>query len=170
MTAHRPVPYASSRPAIRSGDLLAWSHRAWGSWYDLQIQAVRIFTRSEYCHVGVAWVVAGRVFVLEAVGQGVRIMPLSRLLPCYWTPLGAAWSAEAEAFALAHVGEPYSKWQAVLAGLRLLRPGADRIWQCAEFAYMTLLAAGITLGPDITPSGMVLAAQLRGAPNFYLEG
>lgn len=162
--------YSARRHKIRSGDLLAWSHRGWGSWYDMQIQAVRIFTRSEYCHVGVAWVISGRVFVLEAVGTGVRIMPLSRLLPCYWMPLGAAWSARAEEFAIARVGEPYSKWQAVLAGLQRLTPGDDRIWQCAEFVVVVLDQVGIDLGPDCTPSSVVLAAQRRGAPLHYLEG
>ena len=118
--------YAAARRRIRSGDLLAWSHRGWGSWYDLQIQAVRMFTRSEYCHVGLAWNVGGRMFVLEAVSAGVRIFPLSRLMPCYWLPLAAAWDGTVEEIALAHVGERYSKWQAVLAGLGMLRQGEDR--------------------------------------------
>lgn len=161
--------YAEARPRIRSGDLLAWSHRGWGSLYDLQVQAVRIFTRSEYCHVGIAWAVGGRAFVLEAVSAGVHIFPLSRLMPCYWLPLGAEWTREAEEFALSHVGERYSKWQAVLAGLHLLAPGADRIWQCAEFACMTLRANGVDLGARVTPSALVLAAQRRGAAAHYLE-
>jgi len=163
------MKYAAARQRLRSGDLLAWSHRGWGSWYDLQVQAVRIFSRSEYCHVGIAWVVGGRVFVLEAVGAGVRIMPLSRQMPCYWLPLGLDWPATAEEFALLHVGEPYSKWQAVLAGLRLLRPGADRVWQCAEFAWMVLAQAGRTLGRDVTPAGLVRAVQRGGGVTYYLD-
>ncbi len=161
--------YTAARQKIRSGDLLAWSHRGWGSWYDLQVQAVRVFTRSEYCHVGIAWVVGGRVFVLEAVSAGVRIFPLSRLLPFYWLPLGAAWSETIEEIALSHVGERYSRWQAVLAGLGLLAPGEDRAWQCAEYAGMVLMSAGRDLDCDWTPSGLVLAAQRQGAPLHYLE-
>lgn len=164
-----PAAYANHRGEIRSGDLLAWSHRGWGSLYDLQVQAVRMFTRSEYCHVGIAWVIGGRVLVLEAVSAGVRIMPLSSLLPCYWLPLSVAWNWVVEDFALARVGERYSRWQAVLAGLRLLKPGEDRLWQCAEYAWMNLAHAGTDLGPVITPSGLVAAAQRLGAPCFYLE-
>lgn len=155
------MKYAEARPQIRSGDLLAWSHRGWGSWYDIQIQMVRVFTQSEYSHVGVAWVTAGRVFALEAVQTGVRIFPLSRLLPFYWVPLGGAWAAEVEAWALAQVGEPYSKWQAVLAGLGLLRAGEDNIWQCAEYAQEVARRQGTPLPGKATPAALVRAAMRR---------
>jgi hypothetical protein len=169
------VKYAEARPQIRSGDLLAWSHRGWGSWYDIQIQMVRVFTQSEYSHVGIAWVVAGRVFVLEAVQTGVRIFPLSRLLPFYWLPLGANWDAEweseVEAWALQQVGEPYSKWQAVLAGLGLLRAGEDNIWQCAEYAQEVARRQGTPLVGKATPADLVLAAMMRrgGRQEFIQE-
>jgi len=159
-----------AREHIRSGDILAWGHDRWGSFYDLKIQLVRMFTRSEYCHVGVAWVIAGRVFVLEAVSAGVRIFPLSRLLPFYWVPLRAAWEDEVEAWALRQVGEPYSQWQAVLAGLGLLKPGADSIWQCAEYAAEVARRAGVNLGVDVTPTAVVRAAQrLQGAVMHFVE-
>lgn len=161
------MKYAEARPRIRSGDLLAWSHRGWGSWYDIQIQMVRFFTRSEYSHVGIAWVVAGRVFVLEAVQTGVRIFPLSRLLPFYWFPLGATWEDEVECWALQQVGEPYSKWQAVLAGLGLLRAGEDNIWQCAEYAQEVARRQGTPLQGPATPAGLVWAAQPREGAEMY---
>ena len=153
--------YAEARGRIKSGDLLAWSHRGWRSWYDLKVQAVRAFTRSEYCHVGIAWAVSGRLFALEAVLTGVRIFPLSRMLPFYWVPLRATWTREVEAWALAQVGEPYSQWRAVLAGLGLLRPGEDSIWQCAEYAAEVARRGGVELGSEATPTAVVLAAQRR---------
>ena len=159
-----------AREHIRSGDLLAWGHDRWGSWYDFKIQLVRMFTRSEYCHVGIAWVIAGRVFVLEAVSAGVRIFPLSRLLPFYWIPLRAAWESEVEAWALRQLGEPYSQWQAVLGGLGLLKPGEDRIWQCAEYAAEVARRAGVELGKDVTPTAVVRAAQrLPGTVTHLVE-
>lgn len=162
--------YAAAREHIRSGDLLAWSHERWGSWYDFKVQLVRMFTRSVYCHVGIAWEISGRVFVLEAVSAGVRIFPLSRLLPFYWVPLRAAWEPEVEAWALRQVGEPYSQWQAVLAGFALLKPGADSIWQCAEYAAEVARRAGVELGADVTPQAVVLAAQrLPGTVTHYVE-
>ena len=153
------MKYVEAREQVRSGDLLAWSHARWRSWYDFKIQVVRMFTRSEYCHVGIAWVIGGRVFVLEAVSAGVRIFPLSRLLPFYWLPLRAEWEPEVEAWALRQVGEPYSQWQAVLAGLGLLKPSDDSIWQCAEYAAEVARRSGVELGADATPNAVVVAAQ-----------
>lgn|GEM_PF-1134631 len=162
--------YAAARDRIHSGHLLAWTHRKWGSWYDIQVQAVRTFTQSEYCHVGVAWCVSGRVFALEAVSVGVRIFPLSRLAPFYWLPVAAAWEPEVEAWALAQVGEPYSKWQAVLAGLGLLKAGDDSIWQCAEYAQAVLDRAGVVLPGKATPSNLVaMAMDKQGVPCWSIS-
>lgn len=151
--------YADARPDILSGHLLAWTHRAWASWYDFQVQMVRAFTQSEYCHVGVAWWVGPRLMVLEAVGTGVRIFPLSRLAPFYWLPIPAVWTPEVEDWALEQVGEPYSKWQALLAGFGLLKAGEDSIWQCAEYAQAVLDAAGLKLPGKATPSNLVAQAM-----------
>lgn len=161
------MKYSEARKHLKSGDLLAWSHARWRSWYDIKIQLVRMFTRSEYCHVGVCWCVGGRVFVLEAVSAGVRIFPLSRELPFYWIPLRAAWESEVEMWALRQVGEPYSQWQAVLAGLGLLKVGEDSIWQCAEYTAEVLRRAGIDVGIGATPTAVVASAHRR--PDAYMR-
>lgn len=160
--------YAVARPRICSGHLLAWTHRAWRSWYDIQVQAVRFFTQSEYCHVGIAYELAGRLFVLEAVGSGVRLFPLSRLLPFYWLPLEAKWEPEVEAWAFAQLGLPYSKWQAILAGFGRLKAGADGIWQCAEYAQQILNRAGVTLPGRPTPANLVDQAMRLGCGNWQV--
>ena len=156
------MSYADHRTKIKSGDLLAWSHRPWGSWYDLKVQAVRMFTRSEYCHVGIAWCVADRLFALEAVLAEVRIFPLSRMLPFYHIPVPAQWEPEVEAWALKQIGEQYSQWQAIKAGLGLLKAGDDSIWQCAEYAQEVLARAGIVLPGDPTPTNIVAQAMKFG--------
>ena len=164
------MKYSEARSEIKSGDLLAWGHERWGSWYDFKVQAVRMFTRSEYCHVAVAWVVAGRVLVLEAVQPRIRIFPLSSLLPFYWVPLRTVWTEEAEQFALERVGEPYSEWQGVLAYLGRLGAGQDRLWQCAEYALEVLENASVPLAAPATPSAVVRAAQaLPGTVLHFVE-
>lgn len=160
------MKYAEARRNIKSGDLLAWSHRGWNSLYDVQIQAIRVFTQSEYCHVGLAWVIGGRVFVLEAVTPKIRIYPLSKLGEFYWLPLGAQWRPETEEFALSKVGEVYSKWQAVKSYFKPLR--IDNKWQCAEYARQVLLRNGVDLGEKVTPSAIVKAAQEYGAPLYLV--
>lgn len=162
--------YTEARSKIASGDLLAWSHRGWRSFYDFEVQMVRMFTRSEYCHVGIAWRCAERVFVLEAVQTGVRIFPLSRLAPFYWVPLKVEWTAETEDYALSKVGERYSKVQAVLAFLGLLPPEPDNQWQCVEYVSTVLSQVKQTwvLGVDFTPSKIVRAAQENDHVVFYV--
>lgn len=128
--------YLDARGLIQSGDVLAWTHRPLRSLYDLQIQIVRMFTRSEWSHVGLAWVVGGRLFVLEAVSAGVRIFPLSRAGAFTWVQRGA-FTVDQEELALAHVGEPYSKWDAIRAFFGASN-NADGHWSCSEYVCAVL--------------------------------
>lgn len=166
------MDYTTVRGKIQSGDLIALSHYKWASWYDLQVQAVRIGTQSEYSHVGMAWVVGDRVFVIESVTPVIRMVPLSLLAAdgFYWSPLGADISEPELAFALSKIGGGrYSKLQAVLAQLRRLRIGVDDLWECAEFVIVCRRLSGVDLGDKATPSAVVRAAQDLGAPVYFIN-
>ena len=160
--------YSKARPMIRSGDVLAWSHRGIHSWHDLKIWFVRMFTRSEYSHVGTAWVVGNRVFVIEAVMPKVRIYPLSKLGDFYWLQMGAYWRKATETLALSFVGDDYSQVQAMVSPF--ITPPKDDRWECAELVATVARQDSIDLGAVYTPSEVVLAAQKRGAPMTYVEG
>ena len=160
--------YKQARPMIRSGDVLAWSHRGIKSWHDLKIWFVRMFTRSEYSHVGTAWVVGNRVFVIEAVMPKVRIYPLSKLGDFYWLQMGAYWRKATETLALSFVGDDYSQVQAMVSPF--ITPPKDDRWECAELVATVARQDSIDLGDVYTPSEVVLAAQKRGAPLTYVEG
>lgn len=164
------MKYAAARDKIRSGDLLAWSHRGWSTWHDIKIQLVRFFSQSEYSHVGTAYVGQGRVFVLEAVQPLVRQFPLSKLLPFYWLPMNALWRPETEEFAFEKIGEPYSQHEAVLAFLGRLKPGSSKLWECAEYSGAIAKADGIDLGARAVPTDVVQAAMRRaGVVLNYVE-
>jgi hypothetical protein len=158
--------YADVRAQLRSGDLLAWSHRPWRTIGDIKSQIVRMVTRSEYSHVGVCWVIAGRVFVIEAVKPKVRIYPLSKLSPFYWMPLGAVWAATTEEAALEHVGVDYSEMAAVQAFLGRLSSGS--VAECAALVINVMTREGIDLGTRATPDAVVLAAQMLGVPTLLI--
>lgn len=162
------MKYADVRSTIRSGDLLAWSHRGWRTWHDFKIQMVRMFTRSEYSHVGVAWVVGGRVFVIEAVQPLVRVYLLSKLGGFYHIPTVAPWKPETEELALSHVGVPYSQLDAVRAFFKPL--GRSVVTECAALVLNVLHADGVDLGDRATPDAVVYQAQLYGHPTFYIDG
>ena len=103
------MEYKDYRKNIKSGDLLAWTHRGWKSFYDIQIQAIRFFTQSEYSHVGIAWWSADRLFIIEALPPRVRIFPLSLAGDFYHIDINEPFEKEVEEFALNQVGEEYSK-------------------------------------------------------------
>lgn len=162
------MKYRQARPMIRSGDIIAWSHRGIKSWRDLKIWFVRLFTRSEYSHVGTAWVVGERVFVIEAVMPMVRIFPLSKLGDFYWLQLGAYWRKSTETLALSYVGDEYSQMQAMASPFGT--PPEDERWQCAELVATIARQDSIDLGRVYTPAAVVLAAQKRGAPLTFVTG
>lgn len=155
------MKYLEARPFIRSGDLLAFSGGSWRTWAGIKVNLVRMFTRSTYSHVGLAWVVGGRVFVLEAVKPRLRIYPLSQCSNFYWLGLRAPWTPMAEAFALARIGSVYSEWVAMQAFFEPLPKGS--IQQCAAYVREVLLVDGINLGDRSTPDAVVDAALARGA-------
>ena len=161
------MKYQDIREHIKSGDVLAWSHRSWKTWKDIKIQLVRFFTQSEYAHVGTAWVVGERVFVIEAVVPLVRIYPLSKLGEFYWLPMDAPWREYTEVIALEKIGFPYSEVEAVKAFLSL--PLDDSVWECAELTAESAKADGIDLGKKYTPTAIVQAALKLGKRLHFIE-
>lgn len=159
--------YTDIRSSIRSGDLLAFSHKSWCTWKSIKSQIVRFFTRSNYSHVATAWVVGERVFVIEAVIPEVRIYPLSKSGDFYWIPMGAEWTDEVEETALSYVGAKYSQWAAIKAYFKDL--GKGNLQECASVAIAIADAAGIDLGHVQTPDAVVLSAQLMGKSMTYIE-
>lgn len=158
--------YENFRQNIKSGDLLAFTHTTWGTWYDFKVQVVRIWTKSAYTHVGVAWVTENRIYVFESVVGGIRPSPLSRAGD-FWhlnsEAAGGEWCQKAETFMLDHIGDRYSEWQAFLASINKLDVGSDRFWQCAEFSIMALKEMGVDLkGVLATPAALVDAMQSMG--------
>ncbi|MES2262079.1 MAG: hypothetical protein V4724_26460 [Pseudomonadota bacterium] len=165
--------YSDYRSRIKSGDLIALTHYKWTSWYDLQVQAVRVFTQSEYSHVGIAWEIGGRLFLIESVAPFVRITPMSQLARdgFYHVPLDVPISDAELEFALAEVGTgAYSKWESVLAKLRRLPIGANHAWSCAEFTIWCRALSGVHLGDVATPSAVVRSAQDQGRPVYFVGG
>lgn len=161
------MSYADFRPKIKSGDILAWSHRGWGSLYDFKIQMVRVFTRSEFSHVGVAWVVGNRVFVIEAVEPRARIYPLSKLESFYHLGMDAPWTAETEEHALSLVGTEYKQLEAIRMFFKDREPGNAS--ECAALVLEVLEKDGFNLGKRATPDAVVKEALRLGKMMRYIE-
>jgi hypothetical protein len=159
--------YAQIRPSIRSGDLIAFSHGGWESWSAFKTMLVRAFTLSTYRIVEIAWVVGGRVFLLEAVKPKTRIFPLSLEGDFYLLPLNAPWRPETEEFALQRIGVDYSELNAVRAYFKPLDAG--NVSECSAYVREVLLVDCIRLGELARPDEVVKSAQARGATLTFVE-
>ena len=132
------MQYSDARKEIRTGDILAWKHEECDNIEDLKIQFVRIFTRSEYSHTGIAWVVGERVFVLEAVKPMVRIFPLSKLLPFYWIQMDKELTYKSLEKALSMVGYEYGEMEAIKGFFRR-NDRENKITECAEYVRVVMM-------------------------------
>ena len=146
--------YVKARTKIKTGDLLFWSHGSFKSWHDIEVLIVRAATLSEYSHVGFAWVVNGRVFVIHAISRGVCIEPLSNQGSFYWLPMDVEFSDDVLDKAFRFLGR--------------LKPGADKSWMCAELMSWFYEQAGYVLSREITPAGIAKAALSNGKTIQYI--
>ena len=109
------MKYADARSQIRTGDALFFSGGNWKSWYGIQIMLVRMFKPSKWSHVGMAWAENGRVFIMESVGSGIRLNPLSNDMPCGWVSRPQPLTEDAVQWAFKRIGAKYpQKWKMVL--------------------------------------------------------
>lgn len=165
--------YSEIRDEFKSGDIIAFSHYKWASYYDLQVQAVRLFSFSEYTHVGVVVVLGGRVWLAESVTPVVRLVPLSNFAKdgFYVIPTRTEMSEEELEFLLSKVGlAKYSKWQAILAYLDRLELGKDDLFECAEYTICARKLSGLDLGNRAVPASVVKEALKQGLRLHYIEG
>lgn len=160
------MKYSEYRSRIKSGDILGFSHEGWGSFRDFKIQMVRIFTRSNYSHVGIAVELSGRLFCLESVMPEARLYPLSKLGSFYHIGMNANWTPEVEEKAFSHIGDKYSQWEAVKAFFVDL---GQKTSQCAAFVDTVMGYLGWDMGAKQTPDAIVLQAGLLGHAIQYVE-
>lgn len=117
------VEYDDNRGQIKNGDVLLYRGRS------LESRLIRWATRSRYSHAGLAVWWNGRLMVMEAVGRGVVVTPLSKNVSFY--PGYVEWFTSVEEipdhqrlqmveFAQQELGKEYALWRAVLLGFRRL--------------------------------------------------
>ena len=118
-----PITYRDSRPQILNGDVLLFEGK------NLASRLIRWATRSRYSHAGIAVWWNDRLMVMEAVGKGVSISPLSRNVRHYhghvhWYtakhPIPENKRIAMVRFAQEELGKEYALWKAVLLGLSIL--------------------------------------------------
>jgi len=164
------VAYAEMRPVIKTGDLLAFPPLSRGWWGRFQANAVRTATQSEFSHIGIAYVIYDRVFVLESVSTGVRMFPLYRALPFFTISNPKPLSSAALEWAFSKIGYAYeSKFKMVLAFIFKLKTNKNERYQCAEYVNGILAANGQQLAVSDTPSIIVNMAMRQWGGLIYVN-
>ncbi len=130
LDSSNPQAYSDIRLQIKDGDVLLYEG------YTLPSRVIRWATRSRYTHAGVAVWWNDRLMVLEAVGRGVSVTPLSANLRHYhghvqWfttqKPLSQAKRCEMIQFAQQELGKGYALWKSIVLGFFILfRHGVDK--------------------------------------------
>jgi len=120
---------------------------------------VKYFTKSEYTHVAIAWVVGERVFIIEAVAPLVRLLPLSNDLPCYLIQ-GDGLSEEQLVNALKLVGKGHYSMPECIKAYLEKNNRSDNKWECAEFTSFVL-----DLPCQDTPVAVVNYMVTKDGPN-----
>ncbi len=164
--------YASVRQDFALGDVLLFRGRG------LSSQAIRLLTRSPYSHVGLVFPYEGRVFCLEAVGVGVRLILTSEVVRRYHGGIdyyevpGAASEQRhgAIAFCFAQLGKLYDRPGILRFFFAILfnrKPAVreDQAWFCSELVAAAYRAQGLALAPVssayTSPADLALSSELK---------
>lgn len=159
-----PEQYEAYKHNIKTGDLIAWRTNGVKSLADIIPNIVSYGTKSPFYHVGTAYVVGGRYFVVEAMPLAVRIYPLSLKPAFIHYPVDIEHTEEMEKELMLRVGEPYSLWNALLTAFKSTTATPSKpAWQCALLYRWYLQSSGKEVPTLSTPGEVVeFVAELNG--------
>jgi uncharacterized protein YycO len=172
MGVRREEIYRAARPAFATGDLLCFRGRGLVSWL------IRKLTRSAWSHVGMVYLFEDRVYCLEAVGSGVRLVLVSVLVERYHGGIDYFDVLDVEehqrrgalSFGFQQLGKPYDRpgiwrflWFLVYGKRRRVRE--DDLWFCSEIfaeAWRRQRVPLVDAPPDYTaPHDLATSARVR---------
>jgi uncharacterized protein YycO len=166
------IGYGGARGDFRVGDVLLFRGRGLAS------QVIRLFTRSPYSHVGLVFLYQGRVYCLEAVGVGVRLILMSEVMRRYHGGIDYYQVARAApeqrdgviAFCFQQLGKLYDRPGIVRFLVAILfnrKPAvrADQAWFCSELVAAAYRAHGLALAPVsasyTSPADLAVSPELK---------
>ena len=173
--------YAESRGMFRDGDVVLFRGRG------IMSQLIRLLTTSPYSHVGLVYLFAGRVYSLEAVGNGVRLILMSEVLRRYHGGIDyyevpraqPAQRAGAIAFCFQQLGRLYDRPGLLRFGAAILfghKPARreDQSWFCSELVAAAYRKQGLPLVAErptyTSPADLALSPELKLKLVFKREG
>lgn len=139
---------------IKTGDIVVFSATKIKDISSFFSYIVRLFTMSEYNHIGVVWVTNGRHFVIEAQIPEVKITPLKNMGEFYHIPMDLIVNEEHLELLFEKIGEPYSMFEAVRAYFKKNNTD-NHNWICVELIDYFLFIMDVKIGKIYTPSDVV---------------
>ena len=163
--------YLKVRGDVVLGDVLLFRGRG------LMSRAICFFTRSPYSHVGLVHLQHGRVYSLEAVGAGVRLILMSEVMRRYhggidYYEVKRATPEQREgavAFCFQQLGKLYDRpgiLRFLVAILFNRKPTAreDQAWFCSELVAAAYRSQGLALTPSsaayTSPADLAVSPEL----------
>lgn len=126
--------YSEIERDIQTGDLLCWRLNRVKSFVSLFLYLYHKLFKATYSHVGIALRLGEHVFVVEAIPDRVRMIPLHMLKNFYWYKLDIPFKKSNVSELLKHLGKLYSVWDMVKSMMSLQTSGEDLY--CSELAWM----------------------------------
>lgn len=77
------VQYSEIRSSLKTGDLVSWKAGKINSFFTVILKLYQKIFNPKSVHVGIVFVIGGRIFVVEARPPQIRIYPLSRMEDFY---------------------------------------------------------------------------------------
>ena len=77
------VRYSDIRDSLRTGDLVSWKAGKVNSFFTAVLKIYQKILKPKSVHVGIVFVIGGRIFVVEARPPAIRIYPLSQMEDFY---------------------------------------------------------------------------------------
>lgn len=149
------LTYGDARAGFVDGDVLLFRGRGPMS------RTIRLLTSSPYSHVGLVMLYEGRVYCVEAVGKGVRLILMSEVVRQYHGGIDYYRLREAAegqrrgalGFCLQQLGKLYDRaglvrFVALLLLGRKPRAWRDRYWFCSELVAAAYRGQGIALATE----------------------
>lgn len=172
LRSHAPAErYTAVREELATGDIVCFRGKG------LMSATIRALTRSPYSHAGLLFRFEDRVYCLEAVGAGVRLIPLSQLVREYTGGIdhfvvraSKEVRAKALSFAFPQLGRRYDLrgifWFATAIILdwkpKRRRDGA---WFCSELVAEAYRRQGLPLSEEapwyVSPAAIALSPNLH---------
>lgn len=148
--------------AIKSGDLVTWKGRK-----GFINNIIRLFTLSEYTHVGIAVVEDDDIYVVEAVSPCIRKIKLSGRTPFQVIPMNVNYDITLDNFLNSIIGRRYSMIQAILSFFNIYID--DDNWYCTELGYEFYSRVGVKFDKNLTPTRFIRQAMVYSGISYYID-